>query len=151
MTAAIAGAGPGSPWLYLEEHWPDVRVFLRTLNNEHWGRTVWTAAGPVIYMRALLGPVAERCTLWHEIAHLELGPPAVPECPVNEQQAVEWTARRLLPDPRQLARILAADDVVAAAKRLRVTRRVLYDRLRGLDANERAIFETVISRAQVAG
>ena len=142
---------PASPWLYLSEHWPHVRVFLRALNNDHWGRTVWTAAGPVIYLRALLGPIAERCTLWHEIAHLELGPPAVPECPLNEQQAVEWTARRLLPDPRHLGRVLAANDVATAARTLRVTRRILYDRLRCLDDTERAIFETVIARAEVAG
>lgn len=137
-----------SPRLYLAEHWPGVRVFYRVLDRGHWGRTVWTPEGPVIYLRCDLGPIARRVTLSHEIGHLELGPPD--DLDENERQAVKWTARFLLPDVKEFARTLAEHDERQAAKRLQVTRTVLLDRIDAMTEDEREVYRVVMMKATVA-
>lgn len=127
------------PWLYLDEHFPDAKVLVRFLPHGQWGRVEWTDP-PTITLRANLGPIARRTTLWHEIGHLELDTN-------DEQPVIEWTARWLLRDIEEVGRLLSTMDVRDAARELRVTRCLLLKRLNCMDAAEEQRLAVVMGRA----
>lgn len=108
--------------------------------------------GARIWLREGMTQVERRCTLAHELAHLDAGhttcqPDAV------ERRIRNQAARYLLPDPHVIAEALvwARGDVEAAADELWVTERVLRDRLdvRHLHPAERAIIVERVSRLEV--
>jgi hypothetical protein len=125
----MCGRGWPDPWRYLRSKLPSVPVFTGVLEDGVWGLTEWTERGPEIHLAFDLGATARRCTLAHEIQHVEYGKPCRDECDEDEQRVVAATARWLLPDLSAVAGAITARDVRDAAKMLGVTRRVLCDRL----------------------
>ncbi|GAB3410610.1 hypothetical protein GCM10027515_31170 [Schumannella luteola] len=65
----------------------------------------WYDDHRLILLRSGLGPVAERCTLAHELGHAALGHST--STPRNERTADQWAALRLI-DHGQLVRLAAA-------------------------------------------
>jgi len=64
----------------------------------------WYADRQLIVLRSGLGPVAERCTLAHELGHAALGHHT--STPRHEHAADQWAALRLI-DHDHLARLAA--------------------------------------------
>lgn len=124
------------PWQTLATYWPKVNVFIRVLSDV-WGQTIWPDRGPAyIELAHDLGPIQQRCTLAHELHHLEFGRPCTSFCGDNEREVCEATARWLLPDLEVVGNALAVHDVATAAGELSVTRKVLTDRLSSLGERE---------------
>lgn len=85
------------------------------------GRTIWLAHG--------LSQRERRCALMHELIHVELGHDSHQPPPI-ERQVEHETARRLLPDPSEVARVmLAYPRIGQASMELWVTDAVLRHRL----------------------
>lgn len=125
------------PWKELRDRWPRVGLFVDALEDDLWGYTDWAGEFPSIILAFDLGRVQRRCTLAHEIQHLEYGKPCRPECPDDEERVIAATARWLLPDLAAVGRALVGRDVWSAAAVLDVTRTVLMDRLEHLTDAER--------------
>lgn len=124
-------------WRYLDDNHPNVSVYYRSDLGTKWGETIWDETGrPTIYLAVDLGPIQTRCTLAHEIMHVEHGAPCRDECPDNEAEVAEATARWLIPDLAVLANHLREKDVRDTARLLRVTRPVLADRLATFTTDE---------------
>lgn len=126
--------------------WRELRALTHTV--VHWRELhpgVWGATdGHDIWLDHRLGQVERRCTLAHELEHIRRGhrgcqPPAV-EAAVNAA-----AARRLIPDPHDLADALAwaRGDLPAAADELWVDEPTLVARLdpRHLHPAEKALLE----------
>jgi hypothetical protein len=127
-----------SPEHRLRTRWPHVRVLFRRLGGA-WGRTVWDEhRHPTVYLSPGLDAIPLRCTLAHEMMHVEFGPPDVDDCPDNEHRVQIETAKWLLPDIVEVADLLAAHDLYETADRLFVTPMVLLMRLAYLEPWERA-------------
>lgn len=116
------------PRVTLKDKWPEVKVFIRWM-PDYFGRTIWADDGPLIEIAADLGIEQQTMTLAHELAHLELGKPCRSFCRDNEQEAVAWTARYLIPDIAPLGRLLARQDVATAAAKLGLPAAAVTDRL----------------------
>ncbi len=86
--------GPYDPWRDVAANWPDLEIIERPLR----GRLLGELRYPVIVLRAGTSAAQRRCTLAHEIVHLERG---VTECgrwAAREELAVHLVAScRLLP------------------------------------------------------
>lgn len=83
------------PWRHLAEQFPWVRVELGKLRPGRMGE--WRNAD-VIVLAYYLAPNEARCTLAHELVHVERGaPPKDPELAAAEEKVVdEIAARRLI-------------------------------------------------------
>lgn len=92
------------------------------------GRHIWIATGLTIRER--------RCTLAHELVHIDLG--LVSDVTwASEQRVRDVTARRLLPDIDAVASALAGGvDMATASDELWVTEDILTDRLSNLNDEE---------------
>lgn len=99
------------------------------------GRRVWIATGLTVRER--------RCTLAHELAHIDLD--LVSDVTwAAEQRVRDVTARRLLPDIDAVASALAGGvDMATASDELWVTEDVLTDRLTTLADAERAMLNHI--------
>lgn len=99
------------------------------------GRRIWIATGLTIRER--------RCTLAHELVHIDLD--LVSDVTwASEQRVRDVTARRLLPDIDAVASSLAGGvDMATASDELWVTEDVLTDRLTTLDDAERAMLNHI--------
>jgi Zn-dependent peptidase ImmA (M78 family) len=108
--------------------------------------------GERIWLSSALSQVERRCTLAHELAHIDAGHTSCQPEDV-ERRVRNRAARYLLPDPHVIAEALvwARGDVHEAAEVLWVTPRVLRDRLdaRHLHPAERAIIVERVSRLEV--
>lgn len=124
------------PWQYMDEHHPDIPVRFRTDLGDKWGETVWIDGHPEIHLAVDLGAIQARCTLLHEIGHVERGAPCRPYCPDDEAQVSERTARWMLPDITEIAHHLREGDLRDAARLLGVTRLVLTERLQTMTDEE---------------
>jgi hypothetical protein len=91
------------PWLDLAENWPEVVVRIEPMP----GRLLGELCYPVIALRADTTPGQLRCTLTHEIVHLERG---VRDCG-------RWLAREEWYVDREVAHRLLPLDVLAPAIR----------------------------------
>lgn len=99
------------------------------------GHRIWIATGLTIRER--------RCTLAHELAHIDLGL-IVDVTWAAEQRVRDVTARRLLPDIDAVASALAGGvDMATASEELWVTEDVLTDRLTTLADAERAMLNHI--------
>jgi len=110
----------------------------RPLPGRLLGETVWPARTITIDPR--IPPAASRCTLCHELVHVERGPaPADPVLQAREELAVEKeSARRLIPI-RALGEVLAESTQLGyAAELLHVDPDLLTVRLNHLHPAERA-------------
>ncbi len=107
------------PWRHLRVRYPDVRVSCRHRLPD---RLMGLQAGRRIWMCRTLTQAERRCTLTHEILHLERGLVADPAAAAREERIVdEIAARRLITlgslvdglrwsrDPAQLAEHLWVD------------------------------------------
>jgi hypothetical protein len=121
------------PWRVLGRHWPHVEV-------EHTdelppGRRADTNGIDEIRMRRRLLQVERRCSLTHELIHLEHGHTG--RCaPAHEAEVDREAARRLIPWPRLLAAVRWARSEEELADELWVTVRVLRARVAALHADE---------------
>ncbi|WP_205570033.1 MULTISPECIES: ImmA/IrrE family metallo-endopeptidase [Actinomyces] len=122
-----------NPWQALAEQYPDVVVVHtrlmppRTLGLTD-GRTIWLSTDQTVAER--------RCTLTHELIHLERGhhscqPPRV------ERSVEAEAARRLIPTERLLATLSWARSETEAAEHLWVDTATLRARLACLTEAER--------------
>lgn len=139
-----------NPWHALASDWPKVPIFIRVLPDK-WGQTIWEGDRASIELAHDLGPVQQRCTLAHELHHLEAGKPCSSFCGINERDVVEATARWLLPDLAVIGRALASADMARAADRLDVTVTVLNDRLVCLSEMEQRKLATLIKQGSEGG
>jgi hypothetical protein len=91
------------PWRDLAENWPQLEVVVEPMRGELLGELRY----PVIALRAGTSAAQRRCTLAHELIHLERG---LRDCGL-------WTAREELHVHREVARRLVTfDDLVAAIR-----------------------------------
>lgn len=99
------------------------------------GHRIWIATGLTIRER--------RCTLAHELVHIDLG--LVSDVTwAAEQRVRDVTARRLLPDIDAVASALADGvDIATASDELWVTEDILTDRLTTLADAERAMLNRI--------
>lgn len=84
------------PWKHAGEHYPEVTIDCRReLPDRIWGLQF----GHVILLCRKLNQVRRRCTLTHELIHLERGAvPVEPRARAREERTVsELAARRLIP------------------------------------------------------
>lgn len=131
-----------SPWADAAERHPDIHI-------ERWdispARGAWVASERVILIDRDLTQTERRCTLAHELAHIDLG----------HVEARGWFARRLEREADRLAakRLLADIEAIAdaicthpldpdlVAEQLGVTLRMLRKRLKRLTPSETSYIE----------
>lgn len=136
--AAQASSGDSyDPWRQLATDWPEIEVRHEPLT----GRLLGELRYPVIVLRRDSSPAQQRCTLAHELVHLERG---ILDCGPwldREERTVELVAARRLITPRQLVtavRELGDDaDLRRLAVALEVDRQTLRTRLDALSRAER--------------
>jgi len=118
--------GVWNPWRHVGDVYPHVGIEHRELPPRVWGLT----DGATIWLHHALGQVRRRCTLTHELCHLERGPlPTDPRGHAREERIVsQMAARRLITldalsdglrwtrDPDQLADHLWVDPPTLRAR-----------------------------------
>jgi Zn-dependent peptidase ImmA (M78 family) len=93
------------PWRDLAENWPQLEVVIEPMRGELLGELRY----PVIALRAGTSSAQRRCTLAHELVHLERG----------VRDWGPWTAREELHVHREVARrLIPSDELVAALRSL---------------------------------
>lgn len=127
-----------NPWQRLAEEWPHLKVVYVDLGSPHkHGATRWKAGRPVsVLLHEDLTQVQRRCTLAHELEHLDRGAPCDGLRASTERRVINATARYLLPDLSLIADAVQLYDLHRAADDLWVTFPVLIDRLRGMTDSE---------------
>lgn len=146
---AMGETGRWSPWRWLRETHPDVRVYELDLPPglmgclDHHQRAVW--------LDSRLTEVERTCTLAHECGHLALD--AVIDKMVitaHEWKVDQWAARRLVP-VRCLARAFTwSSQLSEIADELGLDQRTLRARLRGLTDDEQDVVMEAIKRTRAA-
>jgi hypothetical protein len=135
----LGRSGPYDPWDDARTNWPDVEIVLEPMS----GRLLGWLRYPLIALRADSSPAQRRCTLAHELVHLERG---VVECGPwatrEELRVHREAARRLIPiEPLAIAVRTAGGthDLAALARTLDVDRETLGLRLRELGPADRRL------------
>ncbi|WP_091125510.1 hypothetical protein [Nocardioides terrae] len=125
---------PCDPWRRLQEQ-PHVRLVSHEGGAMGWADHV----RQTVSLRAGMTWAERRCTLLHELLHLDRGPQP-PGLRAKDEEAVRrQTARELLPDVRAIGEALAwAPCLSEAAEELGVDVFVLRKRLRHLGTSERS-------------
>jgi hypothetical protein len=134
-------ATPYDPWRDANQNWPHTRVVIERMAGDLLGEV--RDAGRLIALRAGTSHAQRRCTLTHELVHLERG---LLECGPWSQRA-EWlvhdeVARRLIPLGALAAAIRTlgtAEDLPALAQSLDVDSETLQLRFTRLDRSERRL------------
>lgn len=136
-----------NPWSELARRWPEIDVVVEPMTGNLLGELRY----PVIALRAGTSAAQRRCTLAHEIVHLERG---VGECGpwrVREERAVHAEAARRLIGCDDIARGLrelgVAHDLGQLAQALDVDRQTLRLRLELLDRSERRRIAALTARS----
>jgi hypothetical protein len=128
---------PYDPWRDLRENWPEIETVVVPMP----GRLLGELRYPVIALRAGTSAAQRRCTLAHEIVHLERGVlDCGPWAALEELRVHSAAAARLvrLPDlARALAELGGDADVGGLAHALDVDRQTLQLRLARLTTGER--------------
>jgi hypothetical protein len=131
----------------LARRWPEVRVVVEPMA----GRLLGELRYPVIALRAGTSAAQRRCTLTHEIVHLERGTGDCGPWAAREEQLVQQeVARRLIPPGRlrEALREAGGDaDRRALARLLDVDLETLQVRLALLSPVERARLRGELARA----
>jgi hypothetical protein len=122
------------PWRDLRDNWPEVQVRIAPLAGDLLGLLDY----PVIVLRAGTSAAQRRCTLTHELVHLERDLPAGDAR--EELRVHAEVARRLLPLDLLIDAVRGAGPTDAAllAQALDVDTETLLLRLRLLTDRERA-------------
>lgn len=128
------------PWRHAAEHYPDVIISChRELPEQMWGLTNFSLRKVWICKR--LRQVHRRCTLTHELIHLERGP-VPPHLQADEERIVdELAARRLIELPDLIEALRWTQDPTELAEGLWVDRSTLKTRMNTLDPVEVANIE----------
>jgi hypothetical protein len=132
-----------NPWRHLAFFYPHVTVIThQELPERMWG----LRAGDLIWLCRKLTQTRRRCTLAHEIVHLERGEaPADPVTQAREERAVAELAARRLITIEQLADGLSwTQDPAELAEHLWVDAPTLRARMSGLDPIEVAQLENIL-------
>lgn len=128
-----------NPWHDLRDNWPEVRVVFEPMT----GRLLGELRYPVIALRTGTSAAQRRCTLAHEIVHLERRLPCGPGLDRREERWVSAEAARRLvtvPDLRAALRDLGAGARPASvAAHLRIDRDTLRLRLQLLTPGEQRL------------
>lgn len=127
------------PWRHAAEHHPDVDIHChRELPGNLWGLTDFRLR--TIWLCRRLRQVHRRCTLTHEIVHLERGPiPADPAAAAREERIVdEIAARRLITLPQLVDGLRWTRERHQLAEHLWVDVATLNTRMATLDPIETA-------------
>jgi len=134
------------PWLDLLENWPEVIVRIESLP----GRLLGELCYPIIALKAESSPAQRRCTLAHEIVHLERGVRDCGQWLAREEWYVDReVALRLLPLAVLAPVIRAAggvEDLTEMARQLDVDTQTLQMRLSLLTSAERRRVRTASMR-----
>lgn len=121
------------PWRALRAR-PDITVEWRELSLEHYAVT---NGRDRIWMDPRQTQVERRCTIAHELAHIELG--HTDGCTAREDREVDLlVARRLIDMGDLLSALRWAEDLYTVADELWVDEATLLARYDGLTAAERA-------------
>ena len=135
----LTGACRYDPWRDLRENWPQVDLVVEPMQGDLLGVT--RAGGRVIALRAGTSSGQQRCTLAHEIVHLERGLAHCGPWQNREELLVHSeVAARLIPVDllAEAIRFLGGDgDAGGLALLLDVDRETLELRRRLLDRGER--------------
>jgi hypothetical protein len=136
------------PWLDLQQNWPRVRVVIEAMSGDLLGEV--RDHGRVIALRAGTSAAQRRCTLTHELVHLERGIFDCGPWSQREELLVHSTvALRLIP-PAALAAALrdlgGAYDRPALAHLLDVDSETLQLRLSRLSPAERRTLRRALAR-----
>jgi hypothetical protein len=145
-------AGPATrrydPWQDLRLNWPWVRVLIERMTGDLLGEV--RDDGAVIALRAGTSAAQRRCTLAHEIVHLERGLPDCGQWLHREESAVHLTAARRLITAQDLVGAIrdlgGTDDRAALAQLLEVDTETLLLRLDALDRAERLAVRRALAR-----
>lgn len=132
------GTARYDPWRDLLENWPELDVVVEPMPGKLLGELRY----PVIALRSGTSAAQQRCTLAHELVHLERGVEDCGPWAGREEVLVHSEAARRLVSLASLAgaiRELGGDhDVGALAQVLDVDRQTVLLRLRRLTTVERA-------------
>lgn len=136
--AVDAVGKPYDPWRDLRENWPDIDAVVEPMAGYLLGELRY----PVIALRAGTSAAQQRCTLTHELVHLERGVTDCGPWAGREEVLVHSEVARRLISLTALGgaiRELGGDhDVGALAQLLDVDRQTALLRLQRLTAAERA-------------
>lgn len=128
------------PWRVLRVRYPDVEV---SCHHRLPGLLMGLQRGRRIWLCRTLTQVERRCTLTHEIVHLERGPlPADPAAAAREERIVdEIAARRLITLPQLVDGLRWTRELHQLAEHLWVDEPTLRTRMATLDPVEVAELE----------
>jgi uncharacterized protein DUF955 len=126
---------PYDPWSALSEL-DDVRLVIADLPRHRRGQIEF--ATRTITLHRSLDPAERRCTLAHELVHLERGPVLVRQTRREEQVVAAIAARRLVPLAALTAGLRWTHDPAQLADDLGVDERTVRLRLASLTDAERA-------------
>jgi hypothetical protein len=135
------------PWADVAGNWPGVEVVIEPMRGTLLGELRY----PVIALRAGTSAAQRRCTLAHELVHLERGVVDCGPWAAREELAVHAeAARRLIRlDDLTAAVLLAGADpaAVVLAQALEVDTQTLTLRVDRLTPRERAVLRSHLARA----
>jgi hypothetical protein len=133
------------PWRDLRENWPTLLVVTEPMA----GRLLGWLRYPVIALRAGTTAAQRRCTLAHEIVHLERGVTDCGPWSAREELLVHGIAARRLIAIGELARVIGevggTHDHAGLAQALEVDRETLQVRLQRLTGAERSVIASRLS------
>lgn len=131
------------PWRDLAERWPEVEVVIEPMAGSLLGELRY----PIIALRAGTSAAQRRCTLTHELVHLERGVRDCGPWAAREELHVHREAALRLIGPDELARSVrdlgGTEDLAALAYALDVDMQTLRLRLELVTPAERARIRTV--------
>jgi hypothetical protein len=148
LTSASHQSAPYDPWLDLRQNWPHVKVVIEPMTGDLLGEV--RDDGQLIALRADTSAAQRRCTLTHELVHLERG---ILDCGPWLQREEDLVhaevSQRLIP----LASLAAAirevggvDDPAAIAHWLDVDSETLAVRLERMRSAERRLLRRALAR-----
>ena len=136
------------PWLDLQQNWPQIRVVIEAMSGDLLGEV--RDGGQLIALRAGTSAAQRRCTLTHELVHLERGIFDCGPWSQREELLVHSTvALRLIPPAALVAALRdlgGADDRPALAHLLDVDGETLQLRLSRLSTAERRMLRRALAR-----
>jgi hypothetical protein len=136
------------PWQDLRLNWPWVRVVIERMTGDLLGEV--RDGGAMIALRAGTSAAQRRCTLAHEIVHLERGLHDCGQWLHREESAVHLTATRRLITAQDLVGAIrdlgGTDDRAALAQLLEVDTETLLLRLGSLNRSERLAVRRALAR-----
>lgn len=145
----MGDSGQWSPWRYLRGHHPDVSVHEAELPDGYMGCTDHRQR--VIWLDTRLTAAERRCTLAHEIGHLELDVVAHGTLVTCAEDAADaWAARRLICSREFVQAFAWSCDLHEIAEELFVDVKTLRARIRCTTDEEQDEVMSVIARRHPA-